>query len=81
VPTHQYAFFREDKPATPGHSPELICIQNKDHPDKYADGTFKGCQTLDQAIKYALNHHPNENFLGTRQKDKEGMPYEWKTYK
>jgi long-chain acyl-CoA synthetase len=77
---YQYAFFREDIPPKAGHSKELVCIQNKDHPGQVAPPIFKGCKTLWEGFTYALNKFPSEKFLGTRNKDKDGLPYEWKTF-
>eukprot|EP00347_Sterkiella_histriomuscorum_P022663 403337627 len=78
---YQYAFFRTDKPALPGHSAELICMTNKDNPDKVLGPDYHGMQTILDLFNYALKKFPNHKFLGTRNQDKQGAPYEWKTYR
>ena len=39
-----------------------------------------GCRTLDAGFRKTVETMPDERFLGTRNKDIEGKPYEWKTY-
>jgi hypothetical protein len=79
---HLYGEFRNDIPAKPHHSKEMICITNKSHPDQLALPIFKGCDTLWKGFKDTVSRMPNENFLGTRNLAlKEEMPYEWKTFK
>jgi hypothetical protein len=40
-----------------------------------------GCTTLNAGFAQTVARLPEENFLGTRNKDLPGMPYEWKTFK
>jgi hypothetical protein len=56
------------------------CIANKDHPDEVTPAECNGCRTLDAGFRKTVERMGDEQFLGTRNKDKEGKPYEWKTY-
>lgn len=41
---------------------------------------YEGCKTIFELYKKGLKRHGKNNFLGTRNNDKEGRPYEWKTF-
>ena len=40
-----------------------------------------GCETILDCFEYSVKRVPNRQFLGTRNLNKEGKPYEWKTFK
>jgi hypothetical protein len=42
---------------------------------------YKGSKTLWEMYQKTVKRVPNAKFLGTRNNDKEGRPYEWKTYR
>lgn len=78
---YQYGIFRDDKPAQLGYSRELICIAYKDKPDYLAPGVIDGCSTVPELFQKVVRKFPNRQFLGTRNLNIEGKPYEWKTYR
>jgi hypothetical protein len=43
----QYACFREDIPAKPGHTKELINIAHKDNPGHLDPAEFEGLTTIE----------------------------------
>ena len=88
VRPHDYAKFRDDKPAEPGFSRELI---NSRVDPKYYDN-LEGipylnteCETLYQHFKKHVAERPNDPFMGTRRlldtQTADGKPmygdYEW----
>lgn len=42
---------------------------------------FKGCKTLWELFSQTVKERNDRRFLGTRNKDKEGRPYEWKSFR
>lgn len=78
--TYQYAIFREDIPQKPGYSKELICIANKNHPDQVVTPVYNGFTTIWEGFENTVKRFGNRQFLGTRNKNKQGGPYEWKTF-
>ncbi|CDW80980.1 long-chain-fatty-acid--ligase 5 [Stylonychia lemnae] len=77
----QYALFREDIPKKQGYSNELICIQNKNDPDKAFPKDYYGSKTLLELFEKAISKFGDNKFLGSRNNDKAGRPYEFKTFK
>jgi hypothetical protein len=81
----QYGVWRTDKPASKGHSVDLV---HHDIPqDCYDD--FERLPTLDKPTKSILEvfvnqcqSRPNHRFLGSRQANPDGTfgAYEWMTY-
>jgi len=83
----RYASFRTDKPATPGHSAELISDtvdpQYFDNLDKVPNDFKKGCSTFLDHFERHVRERPDESYLGYRpvQADKTFGNYEWHSYK
>jgi len=51
-------------------------------PEKYASQKGGGtCKTIWDHFQYTLGRNPDNEFLGTRNLQKEGEPYEWMTFK
>ena len=80
-----YAKWRDDKPAEPGYSRELISVEVD--PKNYDDidsqiPNFNGCKTILEHFEYQVNRRRNHPFLGSRQKQADGTfgGYEWQTY-
>jgi hypothetical protein len=40
-----------------------------------------GCKTLWEGFQRTVKRIPNHKFLGTRNQEKPGKPYEWKTWR
>ncbi|CDW90135.1 long-chain-fatty-acid--ligase 5 [Stylonychia lemnae] len=78
---HIYGVFRDDIAQVPGYSRELICIANKDNPGQVKGPEYKGMKTIYDLTQYALRKYPNNKFLGTRNSQIDGKPYEWLTYR
>ena len=57
------------------------CIRNKDHPDEYKGKEYHGMKTMLDQFNFALRRFPNHKFLGTRDQNQPGAPYEFKTYR
>jgi hypothetical protein len=74
IRTVEYARLRTDKPARPGYSAELISsrITNPKHFDDLDSVPLPQASpeldTFLKLFKRNVAEHPNENFLGTRQK-------------
>ena len=88
VRSFQYAKFRDDKPASPGYSPELVNIEID--PKYYDDLTampynYPKRETMLEAFTENARLYPNEEFLGTRKQtvnekgETEFGEYEWLT--
>lgn len=66
----QYAYWREDKPAEPGYSPELISVMT---PKEFVDELDKqpvlvdGLTTTLDYFERTVKLQPDEPMLGTRQ--------------
>ncbi len=65
-----YAKWRDDKPATPGYSRELVSV-NLD--PKFYDNMEQqphkpGCRTFLDYFERLVAEHPNDDYLGTRVK-------------
>ena len=73
--TFHYADFRTDKPASPGHSPELIGSHIDagyyDDLDSYPS-VCPGYETLLQIFERNLKENPDAPFLGSRVKQTDG---------
>jgi hypothetical protein len=57
------------------------CIANKDKPDHLESPEVEGARTLWDLFQRTVKKYPNMKFTGTRNNDKPGRPYEWKTYR
>ena len=84
-----YARWREDKPAEPGFSKELISVDTpKEFWDNHAGqpNYIKGCNTYLDYFERNVKLYKDDRFLGTRVKlaDVDGKPtfgdYAWKTF-
>jgi hypothetical protein len=42
---------------------------------------YNGCKTIWEIFEKSVKDRPDNKFLGTRNAEKEGKPYEFKTYK
>lgn len=42
---------------------------------------YNGCKTIWELFQKTVKRIPNNRFLGTRNPNKEGRPYEWKTFR
>jgi hypothetical protein len=80
-----YAKWREDKPAEPGYSKELINV--KVDPKNYDDiegqlPKFLGCETYLDHFERQVKIRKDHPFLGTRAKmaDNSLGGYEWQSY-
>ena len=81
-----YAKWREDKPAEPGYSRELVSV---DLDPKYYDDIdsqptcIPSCLTYLDHFERHIKERGNARFLGQRPKleDNTFGPYEWKTFK
>ena len=56
-------------------------IYNKDHPDQVSEPIYEGCKTIWDLFQRSVRKFHSKRFLGTRNPNKEGKPYEWKTYR
>lgn len=77
-----YGTWRTDIPQVPGHSRELICSKNVEHPGQVAEPYYQGITTLWEAFDRTVKRVPNHKFLGTRNlPDAEGkLGYSWRTF-
>lgn len=82
----QYARFRDDVPAKPGYSRELIALTvDPKYYDKMDEQPpyIEGCYTYLDYFERHVNTRPNDSFLGYRPKQADGSfgPYDWISYK
>ena len=75
-----YGVFREDLPAKLGETREFISIANVDSPDSF-NVEETGKSSLWEVFVDTVTKNPDKNFLGTRNGQKEGAPYEWVSFK
>lgn len=85
-----YATFRKDKPADPGHSPEIIStLTARQYWDNHSGmpDHVEGCKTIIDYFERQAKARPNYQILGTRTclgKDENGKvrfgDYAWKSY-
>ena len=85
-----YSYFRTDIPKLEGHSNELMYdmmwlipyshLANKDHPDTFVEKTYKGSQSIIEVFEKSAEEFKTQRYLGTRAAEKEGRPYEWKSF-
>jgi long-subunit acyl-CoA synthetase (AMP-forming) len=58
------------------------CVKNEGGDlDYLAPQTVFGCSTLEELLERAVTLYGDDNFLGSRNNQKEGSPYEWKTFR
>jgi hypothetical protein len=54
------------------------CITNKDRPEYLPQTELEGKNNIYEFYKETVQRIPDHPWLGTRNKNKEGKPYEWK---
>ena len=56
-------------------------MSNKSDPDTLKGPSYHGMHTILDLFDFAIKRYPNHKFLGTRNINVAGKPYEWKTYR